>query len=197
VARNDLREAIAAGRYELVEADVTREDVNLPPVDIALAYMVIEHVKDDVGFVRRLATMTHRGGYVVVAAPGCRDRWCLEDETVGHLRRYDRSDLLEVMRRADLKDSKVWSVAVPICNLLFRLGNRLIEHSGEMGKSELGSREQTETSGLQEIPWKTHFPPWVRAVLNPVVLWPFLVLQRAFYDTDLGVTVLGRGRVGE
>jgi hypothetical protein len=100
-----------------------------------------------------------------------------------------------VLEAGGLQDVQVWSVAVPTANFLFRFSDWLVRHSPETKKVSLSQREQTETSGIREIPWKTVFPSWVRIILNKYTLYPLFVIQRLFYRSGLGVTMLGFGRV--
>ena len=130
-----------------------------------------------------------------MAAPGRRDCWGIEDETVGHLRRYEREELEDKLRDAGLINVEVWSVAVPVANLLFSTGKRLLQRSTEIQKRSLSRGEQTYQSGLQEIPFKTMFPPWCKLVLNPTVWFPAFLLQRLFYRSRLGLILQGRGTV--
>lgn len=190
-----LQEEIRIGKYLLIEGDATALDRQVSPSDVALSVMVMEHVEDDVGFVRTLGRLVRPGGYVAICVPGRKDHWSFEDETVGHLRRYDREDLQRVLEVGGLHDVQVWSVAVPTANVLFRISNWLVRHSDETKKLGLSQREQTETSGLRDIPWKTVFPSWIRLVLNKYTLYPLLLVQRLFYRTGLGVTMLGFGRI--
>ena len=113
---------------------------------------------------------------------------------MGHLRRYDRSDLENLLVAAGLVDVGIWSVAVPTANVLRRLGNFLIARSRERAKLGRDSLEQTKESGVRDIPFKTTFPPIFRLVLNRWTMSPFCVLQRPFYRTELGVTLLGWGQ---
>jgi SAM-dependent methyltransferase len=165
-------------------------------VDLAISYMVMEHVEDDTGFLEAIARFVKPGGTLIIAVPGRRDCWSLEDETVGHLRRYDRGDLDAVLRKANLDAVSVWSVGVPTINMLFKISLRMVARSvAETSKVGLSPRQQTETSGIREIPWKTVFPSWVRIILNRVTLYPLFVVQRWFYRTNLGVVMMGMGRV--
>lgn len=190
-----LQEEIRAGKYTLIEGDATGLDRSVSPSDVAISFMVMEHVEDDVGFVRKVSKLVHPGGYVAICVPGRRDHWSFEDETVGHLRRYDRTDLQQVLEAGGLRDVQIWSVAVPTANVLFRISDWLVRHSNEAKKVGLSQREQTETSGLREIPWKTVFPSWIKLILNRYTLYPLFLIQRLFYRTGLGVTMLGFGRV--
>jgi SAM-dependent methyltransferase len=193
-ARQNLAASIQAGRYELVHGDIFDATPDGARFDLGLSTMVMEHVADDVGFVRKIAEFVRPGGHLVIGVPGRRDRWGIEDETVGHLRRYDRSDLEDVLTRAGLENVQVWSIGVPVANLLFRLSNLMVRRSGEVEKKALSLREQTETSGIREIPFKTVFPSFFRLFLNRVTLAPCFLVQRWFYRTNLGLTMIAFGR---
>ena len=196
IAEKTLASEIESGRYRLHLGDVHDLPNDFAKVDIAISYMVMEHVEDDVAFIRKIAQYVKPNGNIILAVPGRRDRWSFEDETVGHLRRYDRADLAEVLRKANLSQTSVWSVGVPIINILFNLSLWLVSRSRpEAAKVGLSQREQTETSGIRDIPWKTVFPSWFRLVLNRTTLFPLFVIQRMFYKTGLGVVMMGIGRV--
>jgi 2-polyprenyl-3-methyl-5-hydroxy-6-metoxy-1,4-benzoquinol methylase len=191
-----LRDEIVAGRFALIEGDATNLDAQtVPRADIGVSVMVMEHVENDTEFVRRISMFVQPGGYLAICVPGRRDCWSFEDETVGHLRRYDRDDLYRVLNAGGLLDVEVWSVAVPVANILLRLGSWLIRNSDEAQKVQLSQREQTEASGVRDIRWKTVFPQWCRVLLNQYTLSPLFLIQRLFYASDLGVTMLGFGRV--
>lgn len=193
--RGLLAPQIESGQYRLIEGDATEMAQPVPPSDIGISFMVMEHVEDDVGFVRTLSKYVRPGGYLLLCVPGRKDCWTFEDETVGHLRRYDRDDLRQTLEAGGLEKVEVWSVAVPVANMLLRLSDMLVRRSGETKKLGLSQREQTQTSGIRAIPWKTVFPSWVRIILNRYTLYPLFVMQRLFYRTGLGITMLGFGRV--
>lgn len=187
------------GQYELIHGDLfsleAHRDTQIHKVDIGISMMVLEHVEDDVGFLKKLASLIEPGGHVLIGVPGRRDRWNIEDETVGHLRRYDQKDLVRAMMDAGLSEVRVISVAVPVANFLFYIGNVLIRNSREVDKSSLSLRAQTESSGIREIPFKTVFPSFFRIVLNRFTMYPLFLLQRLFFGTGLGLTIIGMGRV--
>jgi len=124
-ARINLRAYLQAGHYRLMPGDIFDVDLGNEKFDVGLSMMVMEHVTNQVGFVRSIVNYIKPGGHVIVGVPGRSDRWGVEDETVGHLRRYDRGDLKETLVSAGLTDVTVWSVAVPTANLLFHFGNFL------------------------------------------------------------------------
>jgi ubiquinone/menaquinone biosynthesis C-methylase UbiE len=196
IAEIALATEIAAGNYHLHHGDVHDLPLDFAKVDLAISYMVMEHVEDDTAFLQTIARFVKPGGNLIIAVPGRRDCWSLEDETVGHLRRYDRDDLAAVLRKANMDAVSVWSIGVPTINMLFNISLKMVKRSAaETSKTDLSQREQTETSGIREIPWKTVFPSWVRVILNRVTLYPLFIVQRWFYRTDLGVVMMGMGRV--
>jgi SAM-dependent methyltransferase len=196
VSRQVMAQHIATGRYSLHAGDVLDLPADFAKVDLVISYMVMEHIEDDAGFISKIAAYCRRGGTVILGVPGRRDRWSVEDETVGHFRRYDRADLERVMRTAGLEDETVWSIAVPVANILFNLSVWLVGRSqSKTAKAGQSKRVQTESSGIREIPWKTVFPQWVRLLLNRTTLTPLFVVQRLFYRTGFGITMMGTARV--
>jgi 2-polyprenyl-3-methyl-5-hydroxy-6-metoxy-1,4-benzoquinol methylase len=188
-----LREFIDRGAFEVGRADIFSVPESAGCYDLAVSLMVMEHVQDDLGFISRIAHAVKPGGHVIVAVPGRPDLWGIEDETVGHVRRYDRASLSDLLTRAGLRNVHVWSVAVPVANLLFRLGNAMIRLGGETRKKSLSAQQQTEESGIRRIPFKTVFPPVFGLVLNKYTMAPLHAVQRLFYGSDLGLTLLAFG----
>jgi SAM-dependent methyltransferase len=181
------------GDFHLIEGDF----LSMPPpdeeFDVALSMMVMEHIEDDAAFARRLASLVGPGGTVILGVPARRDRWGVEDEAAGHLRRYERGDLGRVMAAGGLHDVVIRSVSVPAANITFHLSNLLVRSAWSRRQS-LSQQERTELSGLHDVPFKTMFPVAFKLVLNPVAMYPLFVLQRAFYGTDWGLTFVASGK---
>lgn len=197
IAKSALQGEIHAGRYSLVEGDFMAMADPPSGFDLALSVMVMEHLQDDAAFAARLVSLVKPGGVVVVGVPGRMDRWGIEDGTAGHFRRYEKPGLEHVLTNAGLESVEVRSVSVPVANWTFHLSNYLIGRAGEEGKLQLTQKERTDTSGIRDIPFKTVFPAPFKLILNPIAMYPFFMLQRLFYRTSLGLTLLGSGRRAE
>jgi SAM-dependent methyltransferase len=198
LARSELHQEISDKRFTLMSADIF--DVNasaFEPVDLAISMMVMEHIHDDIRFLRSIVQFVKPGGYVIISVPGRPDRWSIEDETVGHVRRYDRANLEQVLRSARLCDAVIRSVSVPTANILYGLGNLMIRWSEEGRHKDPDPIERTKNSGIREIPFKTVFPSWFRFILNPVTLYPLFVIQRLFYQTNIGLELMALARVSD
>lgn len=190
IASNNLKNYIEAGKYSIRQGDILEMPDDEIKVDVVLSYMVMEHIEDDRSFLRKLSRFINPNGHIIIAVPGRMDRWSIEDETVGHYRRYERHDLQQILEDTGFRTPSVWSVSVPVSNMLFNVGTALLRRSSEVKKINLTQREQTEGSGVQDIPWKTTFPSFARLVLNRRILYPLFVVQRLFYRTSLGLTLL-------
>ncbi len=71
--------------------------------DTIVAVNVIEHIRDDVGLVGRLATMLKPGGNIAVYVPACPLAYGALDRTFGHHRRYTPQTLSSLLSGAGLE----------------------------------------------------------------------------------------------
>lgn len=70
--------------------------------DAAVAFDVLEHVRDDAELMRRLVASVAPGGVVAVAVPAFEFLWSPMDAAIGHHRRYRVGDVVSLMRAAGL-----------------------------------------------------------------------------------------------
>lgn len=72
------------------------------PVSTVVAINVLEHVDDDTGALRALASMTEPGGRIVLWVPAYMQLYGDFDRLVGHVRRYTPRTMTAVIRNAGL-----------------------------------------------------------------------------------------------
>jgi SAM-dependent methyltransferase len=102
-----LRDEVAAAGER---ASIAVWNVDEPPpaplrerrFDAVVAANVIEHLEDDVGAVRRLASMLRAGGTLLIYVPACPFAFGTLDEGLGHHRRYTRRSLERLLDAAGL-----------------------------------------------------------------------------------------------
>lgn len=84
VIRSDFRTCLfQPGRFEIVGL-----------------FDVIEHVKEDIDFLRGVASILRPGGLVVVTVPAFQGLFSPDDTAAGHFRRYTRAAIAAVLRAA-------------------------------------------------------------------------------------------------
>ncbi len=98
---------VAAARAALADAPHVRvecADATSTPLardfDTVVLLDVLEHIADDLGFLRKLHGALRPGGRLVVKVPAIPALYCPMDEAIGHHRRYDRRTLARVLAEA-------------------------------------------------------------------------------------------------
>lgn len=97
--------------------DVVRADARLLPfadesADLVISTDLWEHVEDDAAVARETARVLRRGGRALVAVPCSMALWSGHDVALGHVRRYERDELVGVIESAGLHvvDVRSWNV---------------------------------------------------------------------------------------
>ena len=71
--------------------------------DVVGMFELLEHVADDVGFLRDIARITRPGGYLALTVPLGMKYFCSFDRFVGHVRRFEPEELRSKVERAGYK----------------------------------------------------------------------------------------------
>jgi SAM-dependent methyltransferase len=69
-------------------------------IEIAGLFDVIEHIEDDVGFLRDVAAILRPGGMVAITVPAFQTLYSPDDAAAGHFRRHTRGTVTALMRAA-------------------------------------------------------------------------------------------------
>ncbi|MGI8522996.1 MAG: class I SAM-dependent methyltransferase [Nocardioides sp.] len=97
------RPEVEARRFDLTEGAL---DIG-EPVASVVAINVLEHIDDDSGALRSLASMVEPGGTIVLWVPGYQQLYGDFDRAVGHVRRYTPSTLTAAIDGAGLRAGPV------------------------------------------------------------------------------------------
>jgi SAM-dependent methyltransferase len=73
------------------------------PFDVITLLDVLEHLDDDLGGLRELRSLLRPGGLLLLTVPAYRWLWSEHDVVLHHRRRYTRTQLIEVLRAAELE----------------------------------------------------------------------------------------------
>lgn len=185
-----LDDYIKDGKYKLIQGDFFDTTDIGHNFDLVISFFTMEHIEDDEKFLRLLKKRVRPGGYLLFAVPAQSDKWGIEDDTVGHLRRYEKTDLINLFKKCDISIFDIFSIGVPLCNAILKLSNLTIIKSMEKNKLNCSKIEQTKGSGVREIPYKTVFPKMFKLFLNRKAMYPFLLCQRLFFHSEMGINYL-------
>lgn len=116
------------------QLDLTRGAIDLgEPVSTIVAINVLEHIEDDAGALRALASMVEPGGRIVLWVPGYEQLYGDFDRAVGHVRRYTPRTLTSAIVAAGLTPDLVRPV-----NLLGGIAWWLTVRRGGVGQPRPG-----------------------------------------------------------
>lgn len=149
--------------------------------DIIISYMVIEHLNETElnQFIRKINNLLNENGIIIFQVPANMKFWNIEDEIAGHIKRYHLSDIEQICNNHNLKLIHLAALNYPLSNCLFNISNYLIKKN-ETKQLHASQKEKTIYTGNRNVPYKTTFPNIFALILNPVVLYPFHLLQKYF-----------------
>ncbi len=94
---------------EAIDADACDLPLGSSEYDLITAFDVLEHIEDDHSATAELYRVLRPGGTALIAVPCDMALWSPHDEAVGHVRRYDRAGLEELMVKAGFVIDRLWS----------------------------------------------------------------------------------------
>ena len=90
-------------------ADARQLPVRSRTCGLVTAFDVLEHIADDYLAAAEIARVLQPGGTALIAVPCDMALWSAHDERVGHVRRYSRPELTNLIEKAGLTLESMWS----------------------------------------------------------------------------------------
>lgn len=149
--------------------------------DIVIASEVMEHCQDDALFLSQLRERLRDGGRLLLTVPAHMKDWGPNDDFCGHLRRYEREELYAALQGAGFDDVVIYSYGVPIYNIMKPFYDLAIR--SESSSTAALMEKTTESGGMWLMNGGARL---FRMLFNDVTMYPLYLLQRLFYNTDLG-----------
>lgn len=178
-SRSLLRRRFGDGIVVIDETDQAPAD----HFDYLFAFEVLEHIVDDVDALASWVSHLRPEGRVLISVPAHQRKYGDADRAVGHVRRYERETLAELLSRSGLVDVELHNYGFPLGNALrwTQTGARVISgNRAEPAAEEADRIARTVSSGV-----KTASPlNRVRRLSTPQVMQPFAAVQRLAYRRD-------------
>lgn len=155
--------------------------------DYLFAFEVLEHIEADLDVLSAWATHLKPGGRLLISVPAHQRKYGRSDELVGHVRRYEKNQLRELLETAGFKNVKIINYGFPITELTRRFSNFLVRN--DQSYKEM-SPEQRSILSAQAKP--KVISRWLK-VFSGRLVFPFCMIQRFFYRFDLGDGYIATG----
>jgi SAM-dependent methyltransferase len=154
--------------------------------DVLLSLEVIEHVEDDAGALREWRQYLKSGGKMILSTPAHHRRWNAADEWAGHVRRYEREDLVQVIESAGFVVERIETFGFPLANIIDRLAAPVYRRGLQRKKrTHASAAALTDDSGTDRAS-HTRLWPLYSSKVSASLVQLFCRLQRAFRNTELG-----------
>lgn len=149
--------------------------------DIVAAYSVLEHIEDDREMLEYWGSFVRPGGTLLLSVPAREKYWSSVDDVAGHLRRYEKEELLYLFQKAGMEVETCISIGFPFQVVISRLTDVLVWRKRLRALKGLSNRERTALSGTVSRLYGFH------KILPYRMLAAMARFQRIFYNTDWGV----------
>lgn len=155
--------------------------------DYLYAFEVLEHIGPDREVLDRWLRKLKPGGRILVSVPAHASKYGKSDELVGHVRRYERDQLRQLLADAGVTEIRIVNYGYPVTELTRRVSNWLVR--GDQSYAAMTPEQRSIRSAQAQ-------PRAVSRVLKLIsgnVVRPFCVIQRWFYRFDLGDGLVASG----
>lgn len=140
-----------------------------------LMFDLLEHIKDDQKFLKKVYSLLSPKGHLVIAVPSNPTEWRWDDEFYGHFRRYTETELRSKLIKASFKPIVCYDYTFPFFWFLRRA--YLSIKSNSLGYKDIQSR--TKESGYKYT-WNI---PFISNIFNNLTfIWlPIYFIQYTFF----------------
>jgi SAM-dependent methyltransferase len=154
--------------------------------EIVMSFEVIEHLQDDVGAMREWREYLKPGGRLIISTPAHPGNWNAADEWAGHVRRYERGELIKAVEAAGFEVERLECYGFPLGNVMEKLSAPVYRRKlKEKSDASTSADSLTDDSGSDRAAHAKYWP--IYAGMLPVAAMKFLcLLQRPFLRTNLG-----------
>ena len=148
--------------------------------DYLFAFEVLEHIDNDYDVLRDWMRYLKPGGRILVSVPAHQRKYGRSDEIVGHVRRYEKKELHDLLDKAGSSEIRIVNYGFPVTEATRRFSNWMIRND----RSYEGMTPQQRS--IRSAQSKPKVINKVLAPFGDSLFAPFRIIQRWFYRRDWG-----------
>lgn len=160
------------------------DEIKRESFDYLFSFEVLEHIEDDMDALRKWTDFLKPGGRILLSVPAHAKKFSKDDEFNGHLRRYEKKRLYELLKLAGYKDIKIINYGFPLGNITGFVNSIFFDYISKKNAEtlKLSKEKRSIKSGVERCENVVR----LSFLFNRFFMYPFLILQRFFYNADLG-----------
>ena len=156
--------------------------------DYLFSFEVLEHIEEDLSALKLWSRYLKPSGQILLSVPAHQHKYGKADELVGHVRRYERSQLIELLEMSGYHEIRIINYGFPVSEITRPISNMLLKNVYPER-----SLSMTERSTQSSFKRQTH----IQAIINLMgenIFLPFSKIQRWFYHLDWADGIIASAR---
>jgi SAM-dependent methyltransferase len=150
--------------------------------DYLAVFEVLEHIIDDRGALEGWKKLLKSEGRIIISVPAKMKYFSYLDKVSGHVRRYEREELIRLLDTSGYKIETLFCLGFPFSNIVSMPFNYFYRRKQYHERKHMNDSEKTRASGYLRL---TDFR--FRKIIPYYFIYIFSLIQRLFYKTNLGL----------
>jgi SAM-dependent methyltransferase len=163
------------------------DELDKSSFDYLMAFEVLEHIQEDEKVLAEWLSYLKPGGKFILSVPAHMKKFGKSDELVGHVRRYERHQVRQLLEKCGIGQIRIINYGYPITEFTRFVSNALVKN--EKGYENLSPERRSILSAQK----KTKVIDRALSLFSDKLIVPFVHMQRWFYDHDLGDSLVATG----
>jgi SAM-dependent methyltransferase len=186
-ARGMLRTNLADSASTINVLD-SLDELGSQTFDYLFTFEVLEHIENDLEALLQWTSYLKVGGRILLSVPAHQRKYGKSDELVGHVRRYERAQMLGLLEDAGYGDIRLINYGFPISEISRPLSNVIAKQDPPEKQASMLELSMQSSHTRQ---------PRIRKLINLVgerPILPFKKVQQLFYQYDWGDGIIATAR---
>lgn len=166
---------------ELVISDFFQFNMPDNYYDCIIACEVLEHIEVENLFLNKIYDLLKEQGQLILSVPSRKKFFSIDDEVVGHYRRYEKYEIIEKLKENNFSQIELTSYGYPFVNLL-RIARIIFAKMEYKRKKQWDQKKRSQESASIRFSSLTHL---LNLVFNKYTFMPFNLFSSIFNNMDL------------
>jgi SAM-dependent methyltransferase len=153
------------------------------------SFDVLEHIEDDNSALTKWSSWLKNMGILFLTVPAHTNRWGIDDEAVGHYRRYNREGLDVKLRNAGFETLHFEYWGFPLSNMIRPLRNRKYKSIMDATSNKISKEKASASSGVEREA-ELKLLPLLQNPIGRLMMYCFDFLQKIFANAKFGDEIL-------
>ena len=149
--------------------------------DLIIGLEIFEHIRNDLVAYKKVFEKLNNNGLLIMSVPAHKNKWSVLDEWAGHYHRYERDQLIKMLKQLGFNIEVLYSYGFPLLNLLSWIRKKIIIKK-TINKSK---NINTQTSGINR-----NLEKKFKLFFSDIFILPFYFLQLLFLNFDFSTSYL-------